>query len=124
MESPLQVSHLFELQDGCLCKVETATGKAIARQRPIGTSIVQVLPIGSNIVVREDYYQFPRGQSNVYCVTEDFEPVWSAELPWQNDVYANPVIATPDGLSCASWDGMSCTLSPETGRILKKVFTK
>ena len=121
----MQSEYRFELQDGGLCKVGTATGQTIARHEPIGTSIVQALPIGSRVVVREDYYEFPRGQSNVYCLTEDFDLAWTAELPWQNDIYANPVIPTQDGfLSCASWDGMSCTLHPETGRIIKKVFTK
>ena len=121
----MQSEYRFELQDGCLCKVDTSTGQGIARHKPIGTSIVQMLTIGSNIVVREDYYEFPRGRSNVYCLTESFDLVWSAELPWQTDVYANPVILAPEGfLSCASWDGMSCRLSIETGLILKKVFTK
>lgn len=121
----MQSEYRFELQDGCLCKVGAATGHTIARHAPIGSSIVQTVPIGSRVVVREDYYEFPRGQSNIYCLTEDFDLAWSAELPWKNDIYANPIITTPDGfLSCASWDGMSCTLHPETGCIIKKVFTK
>jgi outer membrane protein assembly factor BamB len=125
MESPLQQSgYQFELLDGYLCKVETTTGKTIACQRPIGTSIVQALSVGSNIVLREDYYQFPRGQSNVYCLTKDFELVWSAELPGQDDVYANPIVPTSGGLFCAAWGGMDCTLDRETGRILQKVFTR
>ena len=119
-----QSEYRFEILEGILCKTEAATGRVVARHLPIGTSVVQVLANGPNIVVREDYYQFPRGQSNVYCLTNDFELVWSAELPSQNDVYANPVKATPEALFCSSWDCMSCTLSPETGRILKKVFTK
>ena len=124
MDSSPKPEHKFEILDGSLCKIEAVTGGVVARHLPVGTSIVQVLANGCNIVVREDYYQFPRGQSNVYCMTEDFELVWSAELPYANDVYANPVTITPEGLHCASWDCMSCTLSPETGRILKKVFTK
>jgi hypothetical protein len=121
----LQSEYRFELLDGRLCKVDAATGQIIALHEPIGTSIVQTIPVASSVVVREDYYEFPRGKSNVYCLTEDFDLAWSAELPWQNDVYANPVIPTQDGfLSCASWDGMSCKLHPETGRIIKKVFTK
>ena len=121
----MQTQHRFEVLDGALCKVDTATGQTTARHDPLGTSIVQTLLVGSNVVVREDYYEFPRGQSNVYCLTENFDLAWSAELPWQNDVYANPVIPTQEGfLSCASWDGMSCTIHPETGRIIKKVFTK
>lgn len=121
----MQPKYQFELLDGCLCKIDMVTGLTVARREPIGTSIVQALPVGCNIVVREDYHEFPRGQSNVYCLTENFDLVWSAELPWQSDVYANPVIPTQEGfLSCASWDGMSCTLHPETGRIIKKIFTK
>lgn len=116
--------HRFDLVDGHLCKVEIATGTVLARHFPLGTSIVQVLPNGPNLVVREDYYKFPQGESNLYCLNEYFDLVWRAELPYVKDIYANPVTVTPAGLHCATWDCMSCTLDPATGRITKKVFTK
>ena len=114
----------FEIVDGHLCRIDEATGEVSGRVAPIGTSIVQVLPVGSNLVVREDYYNFPPGRSNVYCLNSDFDLVWSAELPHQKDAYANPILESGRWLYCASWDCMNCTLDPETGRIVKSIFTK
>ena len=114
----------FEIRDGVLCKIDSLTGKTIATHQPIGTSIVQCLAIGSNVIVREDYFQFPRGVSNVYCLDLSFQKLWDAELPWETDVYANPIVEVGSNVVCASWDGDTCTLSPTTGKILKKVFSK
>lgn len=119
-----EADYRFEILDGSLCKIDPSTGRVVARHFPIGTSVVQVLPYARNIIVMENYREFPSGQSNVYCLTENFELVWSAELPSAYDVYANSIEATPTGLQCASWDCCDCTLYPQTGRILKKVFTK
>lgn len=124
MECRVQSMYKFEIVEGHLCKTDVASGDVVARFEPIGTSIVQVLPLGENLVVREDYYNFPPDKSNVYCLSPYFEFIWSAELPRQRDAYANQVVALEDWLYCASWDGMSCTLDPKNGRIVKMVFTK
>jgi outer membrane protein assembly factor BamB len=102
-----------------LCKLD-ASGAVIGSRRPVGTSIVQLLPLGQRVLVREDYYQFPRGSSNVYCLDADFQQIWSAELPDQSDVY----VRIDSGPSCSSWNGFYCTIDPDTGRIIKKEFTK
>jgi hypothetical protein len=120
MQSP---AHQFEIRDGVLCKLDT-TGAVVRTHRPVGTRIVQLLPLGDRIVVREDYYQFPRGTSNVYCLDAELQRVWAAELPAETDVYANPVVQREAQLSCASWDGSTCTIDPATGRITHEEFTK
>jgi hypothetical protein len=112
------------LSGGHLEKVELATCNVICTKAPLGTSIIQVLPIGLGIVALEDYYKFPRGTSNLYFLSNDLSLVWSAELPSSDDVYANRVFEVSEGLICASWNGVTCTICPNTGRILKKVFTK
>ncbi len=90
-----------------------------------GTEIVQLLPIGPNTVVREDYYKFPRGVSNVYCVDSQLQTIWEAELPHPTDAYANPVVMISQGvLQCASWDCFTCDLDLETGKLIKQRFTK
>jgi hypothetical protein len=50
--------------------------------------------------------------------------VWSAELPAETDTYANSVIDEGATLSCSSWEGVTATIDPETGQIIRKVFTK
>lgn len=114
----------FEIVDGEILKIEVTSGEVIARLKPRGTSIVQILPLNDLLVIREDYYEFPFEQSNVYCIDQSFQPVWDAELPSKRDAYANPVMASDGWLYCASWDCMSCTLDPKSGRIVKKLFTK
>ena len=113
----------FAIIDDVLCVLD-ATGTVSDRHRPVGTRIVQLLPLGECLIIREDYYQFPRGISNLYCLDTALRPMWSAELPAQSDTYAGPVIQTEAGLICASWEGLSCTIDPGTGRITHRQFTK
>ena len=114
---------MFELRDGALCVVNTC-GQVTHRHHPIGTRIVQVLPLGSNVVVREDYFGFPRGRSNLYCLDSDLRSVWSAETPAPTDRYANQVAEVGGRLVCCSWEGALCTIDPVTGRILHHEFAK
>jgi hypothetical protein len=106
-----------------LCTLD-ATESVIHRHCPIGTRIVQLLSHGERLIVLEDYDRFPQGTSNLYCLDLSLNPLWSAELPGHSDAYANPVIPTEAGLKCASWEGFSCTIDPDTGRITHRVFTK
>ena len=117
-------SYRFEIVDGQIAKIDEVSEEVLGVLKPRGTSIVQVLPLGGQLVVREDYYEFPYKQSNVYCVSGSFQPIWNAELPSWRDAYANPVLLLDGWLHCASWNGMSCTIDPSSGRIVKKVFTK
>jgi hypothetical protein len=118
------MANEFEIREGCLLKLHPESAEPIAIHEPFATKVVQCAPIGDRVVVREDYYCFPRGQSNVYCLDENFRLIWKAELPSSTDVYANPVLVTDAGLVCASWEGDTCTLDGETGRIRSRVFTK
>lgn len=113
----------FEIRDDVLCALDAAES-VIHRHRPVGTHIVQLLPLGERLIVLEDYYRFPQGTSNLYCLDATLSPVWSAELPGHADTYTNPVIPTEAGLKCTSWEGFSCTVDPDTGRITHRVLTK
>ena len=108
----------------CLEAFDPHTGAITRRRAAVGTQIVQLLPVGENVVVREDYYEFPRGASNVYCVNAQLETIWEAELPHPTDAYANPVVEDASALRCASWDGFTCDIDPQSGRLLKQSFTK
>ena len=114
----------FELTEGVLLKRHAVSGQVLATHKATGTRIVQILRVGERVVVREDYYQFPKERSNLYCLDAELQPIWVAELPSHTDAYANAVTDTPDGLVCATWEGVTCTLDVETGRIRSKAFTK
>jgi hypothetical protein len=86
--------------------------------------VTQVLSKGNRLIIREDSYRFPQGHSNVYCLNQELELLWTAELPSPTDVYANAVIDRGISLECASWEGWDCVLDPETGKIIRKAFTK
>ena len=115
----------FEItKRGRVRAVDAQTGRVLAERPAVGTKVVQLLPLGAGVVVREDYYRYPPGVSNVYCLDADLCELWRAELPWPTDAYANPVVTRDGVLRVASWEGWTCDLDPQSGRILGKAFTK
>ena len=93
-------------------------------RRPIGTKVVQVLRVGpQRWLVREDFFRFPPGVSNLYCVDESLETVWSAVLPSPDDSYCNAEVV--DGkLFASTWNCYRCELETKSGRIIAKQFTE
>jgi len=116
----------FKLDGQRLAKVRAASlgVDAVALHEPLGTRIVQFLAIESGVVVREEYLGFPPGDSNLYCLDSNLKVVWTAELPMDGDAYANPFFVTLEGITCTSWNGVTCVLDPTTGRIRSSSFTK
>src|SRR4051812_2249568 len=93
-------AYHYRLQAGVLLQLHRHS-EAIARvHNPLGTKIVQVEPLTSGIVVREDYYRFPRGDSNLYLLDYAFHLIWRAELPTPTDSFANPMHDHGDYLHC------------------------
>lgn len=116
--------YRFELQDDVVCKLMESTGSVIARHTALCTRVVQLMPVARWLIVLEDYYRFPLGQSNMYCIDHDLHMVWVAELPSADDTYVNQIFERGDVLQCGSWNGYMCELDPASGRIQRKVFTK
>jgi hypothetical protein len=114
----------YRLQAGVLLQLDRYSEAIIRVHKPFGTNIVQIEPRRSGIIVREDYYQFPRGASNVYLLDYAFRLLWRAVLPAPNDAYAGPVHDHDTYLQCASWECFSCRICPDTGKLLSKEFTK
>lgn len=96
------------------------------RQRAAtGTEVVQVLKLARDRwLVREDYYKFPHGRSNVYCVTDSLDVVWSVELPASDDVFCNDAELIDGKLFVWTWSCYRCEVDPQSGRLLAKQFTK
>ena len=117
-------AYHYRLQAGVLLQLHRDSEAITRVHKPLGTKIIQVESLTSGIVVREDYYRFPRGDSNLYLLDYAFRLLWRAELPTPTDSYANPVHDYGDHLLCASWECWSCHICPTTGRILTKEWTK
>lgn len=87
------------------------------------TEIVEAIKTEYGVLVREAYHGHPKGVSNIYLLSDD-GILWEAELPMYGDVYANPIIVEGDFFRCASWGGMTCSVSLETGKIVESILTK
>lgn len=115
----------FEIaSDGGVSVVDPETGRVLATRPPTGTVVVQLLPLASGVVVREDYYHHPRAFSNLYFLDASLREVWRAERPSNSDEYANRVLEKDGLLRCATWECWDCELDPASGRLLSKVWTK
>lgn len=117
-------TQAFEItKDGGVRAIDPQTGAVLATRSATGTKVVQLLPLGSGVVVREDYYHYPRATSNLYYLDATLREVWRAERPAASDAYTG--LSEQDGLlSGFTWTCWACDLDPATGRILQKVWTK
>ena len=92
---------------------------------PRHTSIVETVDTPLGTVVREDYYQYPRYESNLYLVNSEGKPIWFAERAMEEDAFANQIRVIDDGrIKCASWNGFDCEISLLDGRLTQASFTK
>jgi hypothetical protein len=108
----------IEIRDGGLWNGER-------QRRPVGTQVVQVLHLGADRwLIREDYFRFPAGQSNLYCVDGGLATIWSAELPSSDDPYCNEAKVIDGKLFAWTWNCYCCELEIRSGRIISKCFTK
>jgi len=115
----------FEIaSDGGVRAIDPQTGAILATRPATGTAVVQLLPLSSGVVVREDYYHYPPVTSNLYCLDAALRDVWRAERPSPSDVYTGPVSEHDGLLSCFTWDCWACELDPASGRLLRKIWTK
>lgn len=110
--------------DGGVCSKDPQTGAVVATRPATGTAVVQLLPLSSGVVVREDYYHHPRATSNLYYLDTARREVWRAERPPDSDAYSGPVSERDGLLICLTWDCWACEIDPTSGRIIRKVWTK
>ena len=98
------------------------------------------LPNGDTII-HEDYENYPRGLSNVYCVDTDKKIKWFAELPLENDTFSNKILwdkaynknakewndaLTPAEQSfvVSTQHGITASYSYQSGKIIESELTK
>lgn len=95
------------------------------QHEPRHTSIVEAIQTPWGVLVREEHFQYPEVESNLYMVDGTGTPVWFAERAMDGDAYANPVFRINDGLvRCASWRGFDCEIDLQDGRLVNATFTK
>jgi hypothetical protein len=90
--------------------------------KPLHTKIDKFIQTTHGTVVLENPREFPRGESNLYCVSSAGKIVWKAEKPEENTLYSR-VKLNEDGatLSTYTLSSHACELELGTGRILSKI---
>jgi hypothetical protein len=88
---------------------------------PLHTKVDKLIQTRYGIVVLEVPSEFPRGESNLYCISTDEKIIWTAEKPDPYTLYSR-VKLNEDGttLSTYTLSGHACELDLRTGKILSK----
>lgn len=88
---------------------------------PLHTKVDKFIQTAVGTIVLESSNQFPRGESNLYCISPAGKIVWKAEKPEQYTLYSR-VKLNEDGVSLSTYtlSGHACDLELKTGRILSK----
>ena len=89
--------------------------------QPLYTNIDKSIQTTYGTVVLEDSMNFPRGESNLYCVSAEGKVVWQAEKPDPYTLYSR-VRFNEDGLTLSTYTlgGHACDIDLKTGKILSK----
>ena len=88
---------------------------------PLHTKVDKFIQTRYGTVVLEVPSEFPRGESNLYCISTDEKIIWTAEKPDPYTLYSR-VKLNEDGttLSTYTLSGHACELDLRTGKILSK----
>ena len=89
--------------------------------QPQHTKVDKSIQSMYGLVVLEDPSGFPRGESNLYCISPNGKILWKAEKPDSNTLYSRMRL-NEDGASLSTYTigGHACELELGTGKILSK----
>ena len=85
-------------------------------KKGIHTEIEEIVEIDSLQIIRENYFQFPKGKSNIYAKDIEDKIVWFAELPIEGDSYSNPMVLKDGKLRASSWKGFTVLINIKNGK--------
>jgi len=90
--------------------------------KPLHTKVDKSIQTSYGTVVLENATGFPRGESNLYCISAEGKIVWKAEKPDSYTLYSK-VKFNEDGLTLSTYTvgGHACDLELKTGKILSKM---
>jgi len=88
---------------------------------PLHTKVDKFIQTRYGTVVLEGSNGFPRGESNLYCISTDEKIIWNAEKPDPYTLYSR-VKLNEDGVTLSTYtlSGHACELDLGTGKILSK----
>lgn len=90
--------------------------------QPRHTKIATVIEISSGRAILEEHARFPLGESNLYFLTKNDEPVWDAERPAANVHYIR-VRLNEDGrtLSAYTTGRHACEIDIKSGKLISQL---
>ena len=92
---------------------------------PIHTQIIKNIQTMMGSVVLEDPKDFPRDETNLYCVGQNGEMVWQAEKPEPSGLYSRVMLnSDTDTLSAYAVTGQACEIELITGKLISQVKIK
>ena len=89
--------------------------------QPLHTKVTKSIQTTYGTIVLEDHVNYPRSESNLYCIDSDGKIIWKAEKPDPYTQYSR-VKFNEDGLTLSTYtlSGHACDLDLKTGKILSK----
>jgi hypothetical protein len=107
----------------------------------IHTKIVDRKTVGVIEIIRENYYNYPKGRSNIYARNNKGRIVWYADLPLTEDIYSNPIqwdkginksrttqddflTVSNDSFVVSSCNGYTVSIDYKRGKIIYSKLTK
>jgi hypothetical protein len=87
---------------------------------PSHTQVQKTIQSMVGTIVLEDPNDFPRGESNLYCLGPKGEIVWQAEKPESAGLYNRVMLNMDDTLSAYAVTGQSCEIDLRTGKLLSQ----
>jgi len=95
------------------------------KSSPRHTKIAEIVATEFGTLIREDYYQYPRTESNLYMTDSENNVLWFAERAMGDDAYAGQIRQIDNQtIKCASWNGFDCEIDLQTGKLVNAQFTK
>ena len=91
--------------------------------QPLHTTIEKTTRTMMGTIVLEDPRDFPREESNLYCVGFEGDMVWQAEKPEPGGLY-NRVMLNGDNLAAYAITGQACEIELISGKLLSQVKIK
>ena len=88
---------------------------------PLHTKVDKSIQLTTGTVVLEEPKGFPRGESNLYCLSYDGKVLWHAEKPEPQTLYSRMRL-NEDGQTLGTYtlSGHACELDAQTGKILSQ----
>jgi hypothetical protein len=91
--------------------------------RPRHTKIEKEIVTSQGVVVLEHPVGYKRNESNLYCVSNQGQILWFAELPEEDILYTRVRFDDQgDKLLTYSVAGHACEIDRKTGKLLSKIL--